>query len=142
MIIRAFFAAALCALAAPALAAPPVAIDSAVFVERTSDDSRSLTPAQRLSRGDRVVYVTSWRRIGGGGFVLTTPLPRDVAYQGSADANEEVSADGGRSWGRLGTLRIGARMALAEDVTHVRWHVVPALAAKGAGRIAWSAIVR
>lgn len=142
MIIRALFAAALCALAAPALAADPVTVDSAVYVERISDDARSLTPAQRLSRGDRVVYVTSWRRAGGGSFLLTYPLPRDVAYQGSANADEEVSADGGRTWGRLGALRIGARTALSEDVTHVRWRVAPAVAAKGKGRIAWSAIVR
>ncbi len=147
MTIGRLFAAQFCALAAslaaPALAAPPVALDSAVYVERVSDDARSLTPAQRLSRGDRVVYVTTWQRPSEpGGFTLTNPLPRHVAYQGSANSDEEVSADGGRTWGRIGTLQIGARLALAEDVTHVRWRVTPATAAKGKGRIAWSAIVR
>ena len=128
--------------AAPAPAAPPVALDNAVFVERVTEQTRSLAPARRLSRGDRVVYVTSWRRAGGGSFVLTYPLPRDVAYQGSAEGDEEVSADGGRTWGRLGSLRSGARLALPDDVTHVRWRVALALAAQGKGRIAWSAIVR
>jgi hypothetical protein len=134
------------ALVAPveAQAKAEVAIDSAVFVERIGEDSvRVLAPARRLSRGDRVVYVLGWtRQAGGGGFVVTNPLPRSVAYQGSARADEEVSVDGGQNWGRLGSLRIGNRLALAEDVTHVRWRIAPPLAARGSGRIAYSAIVR
>lgn len=137
---------ALVTLGAPAEARTQatVAIDSAVFVERIGEDSeRVLAPARRLTRGDRVVYVLDWtRQAGDGGFIVTNPLPRSVTYQGSANADEEVSADGGLTWGRLGTLRIGARLALAEDVTHVRWRIAPPIAAKGSGRIAYSAIVR
>jgi hypothetical protein len=129
---------------AEAHAQAAVAIDSAVFVERIGDDSaRVLAPARRLTRGDRVVYVLDWtRQAGEGGFVVTNPLPRSIAYQGSASSDEEVSADGGQTWGRLGTLRCGKRLALAEDVTHVRWRIAPLVAAKGSGRIAYSAIVR
>lgn len=138
--------ACLLALAAPAtsFAAPTIALDSAVFVERTTADSaRSLEPAQDLSPGDRLVYLVNWYRLGGsGGFVVTNPLPRSVYFQGSANGNEEVSIDGGRSWGKLASLRIGARIATPEDVTHVRWRVAPMTAAKGSGRIAYSAIVR
>lgn len=137
---------ALVTLGAPAeaRAQSSVAIDSAVFVERVGDDStRVLAPARRLTRGDRVVYVIDWtRQAGDGGFVVTNPLPRSIAYQGSANADEEVSADGGQTWGRLGVLRIGSRLALAEDITHVRWRIAPLIAAKGSGRIAYSAIVR
>jgi hypothetical protein len=131
-------------LAAPALAAPAIALDSAVFVERVQQNNlRSLEPASRLSRGDRVVTVVSWYRMGGnGGFTVTNPLPRTIAYQRSANGDEEVSVDGGRSWGQLGQLRIGSRMATPEDVTHVRWHVADSSAAAGAGRITYSAIVR
>lgn len=133
-----------CAVAAPALAAPAVALDSAVFVERTTPQrGRMLEPASRLSRGDRVVYVVSWYRMGGtGGFVVTNPLPRSVYFQGTASGDEEVSIDGGRSWGKLAALRVGSRMATPEDVTHVRWKVDPARAARGSGQIAYSAIVR
>lgn len=138
--------ACLLAIAAPAtgFAAPTIALDSAVFVERTTPDSaRSLEPAQDLSPGDRLVYLVKWHRLGGsGGFVVTNPLPRSVYFQSSANGNEEVSIDGGRSWGKLANLRIGARIATPEDVTHVRWRVAPATAAKGSGRIAYSAIVR
>ena len=134
------------ALAAPlaAQASPAVALDSAVFVEKTSPRARRmLEPAARLARGDRVVYVVSWYRMGGqGGFTVTNPLPRSVYYQASANGDEEVSVDGGRTWGKLGALRLGSRSATPEDVTHVRWRVAPATAAQGQGRIAYSAIVR
>ena len=136
-------AGALC-LAAPAIAAPLIALDSAVYVEKIAPGKgRMLQPAARLNRGDRVVYVVSWYRMGGtGAFTVTNPLPRSVWYQGSADSSEEVSLDGGRNWGKLDQMRIGSRMATPEDVTHVRWHVPAIEAARGTGEITYSAIVR
>jgi hypothetical protein len=85
------------------------------------------------------VTIISWRQASGS-FTVTNPVPRHLAYQGSAVDDEEVSVDGGRTWGRIGELSIGARQATAEDVTHVRWHVPAARAS--AGRIAYSGIVR
>lgn len=127
-----------------ALASPSVALDSAVFVERVvPNKGRLLQPASALKRGDRVVYVVSWYRMGGqGGFTVTNPLPKKVYFQGSADGREEVSLDGGRTWGRLDGLRIGSRLAAPEDVTHVRWKVPADEAARGSGQITYSAIVR
>ena len=131
-------------LATPAHASPSVALDSAVFVELAAPQgTRRLEPATRLSRGDRVVTVVSWHRLGGeGGFTVTNPLPRKLAYQASAREDEEVSADGGRTWGRLGTLKYGSRLATPEDVTHVRWRIPAGHAARGRGHIAYSGIVR
>lgn len=131
------------ALAAPgaALAAPAVTLASDVFVERSGDSSRIVQPARQLHPGDRVVTVVTWKRAGteGGSFTLTNPLPPALQFQGSADGSEEVSVDGGRSWGRLGTLRKNGHTATPEDVTHVRWRIAtPA----PEGRIAYSAIVR
>jgi hypothetical protein len=146
--IRRFTATLICALAltAPlgAATSPAVALDSAVFVERVvPNKGRMLAPATALKRGDRVVYVVSWYRMGGqGGFTVTNPLPKKVYYQGSADGREEVSLDGGRTWGKLDNLRIGARLATPEDVTHVRWKVPASEAARGSGQITYSAIVR
>ena len=134
------------ALVAPvvAAAAPLVALDSDVFVERfVPSKGRLLQPASALKRGDRVVYIVSWTRMGGaGGFTVTIPLPREVYFQGSADGREEVSVDGGRTWGKLESLRVGGRLATAEDVTHVRWKVQAQEAARGTGQITYSAIVR
>lgn len=134
------------ALAAPivAAAAPQVAIDSAVFVERiVPNKGRLLQPANLLKRGDRVVYVVTWQRMAGqGSFTVTNPLPRKVYFQSSADGREQVSIDGGRTWGKLDSLRIGDRAATPEDVTHVRWTVPANEAARGTGQITYSAIVR
>lgn len=132
------------ATAVQAAASPAISIDSMVFVEKTDPgQGRRLEPAGQLNRGDRLVYVVRWYRMGGnGGFVVTNPLPRAVHFQASANGDEEVSVDGGKTWGRLSTMRIGTRFATPEDVTHVRWRVDPVSAARGSGRIAYSAIVR
>ncbi|MEO5587576.1 MAG: hypothetical protein ABIQ81_07775 [Novosphingobium sp.] len=124
-----------------------VALDSAIYVERMNGLTRSLRQADRLSRGDRIVTILTWQKQGGlkndnAGFTVVNPLPRTVAYQGSARDDEQVSVDGGKTWGRLGELTAGSRLATAEDVTHVRWHVDPRQAAIGQGRIAYSGIVR
>jgi hypothetical protein len=133
-------------LFAPAalLAAPLVSLNSSVFVERVKPGAvRLLEPARQLRRGDRLVYVVSWQRVAGeGGFTVTNPLPRSVYYQRSAQGDEQVSVDGGKRWGKLEELRIGARIATPEDVTHLRWRVAPNEAARGTGRITYSAIVR
>lgn len=129
-----------------AAAQPAVATDSAVYVERLQNgDTRRLEPADRLSRGDRVVTIVRWFRTGGdrdGAFTITNPLPRAIAYQASAQDEQQVSADGGRTWGRLGELRVAGRIATPEDVTHIRWRVPATRAAQGRGRIAYSGIVR
>lgn len=148
MSIRRTIAKLVCALAlaAPviATAAPLVALDSDVFIERfVPNKGRLLQPASALKRGDRVVYIVSWTRMGGaGGFTVTNPLPRQVYFQGSADGREEVSVDGGRTWGKLESLRVAGRLATPEDVTHVRWKVQAQEAARGTGQITYSAIVR
>lgn len=130
---------------ARAQGSPAIATDSAVFVERAAPGTgRRLEPASRLVRGDRVVTVTTWYRVSGenGGFVITNPLPARLAYQRSASDGQEVSVDGGRIWGRLETLRVGARWATPEDVTHVRWRIPAGAAARGRGQIAYAGIVR
>lgn len=117
-----------------------VRLDSSVFVESQAAGARVLQPARRLAPGDRVVTVLSWhRQQGDSSFTVTNPMPRTLAYQGSAAEDEEVSVDGGKTWGRLGTLRIAGRMATPEDVTHVRWRIATSGAS---GKIAYSAIVR
>lgn len=129
---------------ATAHAAPNIATDSAVFVERNgSHRSRLLEPATVVNRGERVITIVRWYKLGGdGAFTITNPLPHDISYQKSSHENEQVSVDGGRSWGHLGKLRIGSRLASPEDVTHVRWRIPAPVAASGTGQIAYSGIVR
>lgn len=141
-----------CALAAPVQAQDGVALASSVFVERTghTDDGRiqrRIEPASRLIRGDRVVLVVEWRGgEPGRPFAVTSPIPGTLTFQRSGHDGEEVSVDGGRSWGELGDLQIreggATRLAAPADVTHVRWRISSREAAQGRGRIAYSAVVR
>ncbi len=137
-------AAGICGLATPAQASPNVAIDSAIFVEhRQSDTLHLIATTSDLNRGDKVVTIVRWYRLGGdGSFVITNPLPRTISYQKSSRPEETVSVDGGKTWGRLGTLRVGSRLASPEDVTHIRWRISASHSARGNGQIAYSGIVR
>ena len=129
--------------ATQALAASNVFTDSAVYVARQEENGVRLEPAADLARGEKVVTILRWHRLGGEGhFVITNPLPRAIAYQKSSVDGEQVSVDGGRTWGRLETLRLGSRSASPEDVTHVRWIIPARVASKGSGQIAYSGIVR
>lgn len=122
---------------------PHVATHSAVYVERVqSDTMRRLEPAERLSRGDRVITVVNWSVQGnrGDSFVITNPLPSALAYEASAWDDQDVSVDGGRTWGRLGVLKVGTREATPQDVTHIRWRIVASDHTRG--QIAYSGIVR
>ena len=138
--------AVLAALAWPQVAqgAPAVTTDSSIYVERRDEDAgRRLEMTDSFGKGDRVVTILRWQRPrGAGGFTIVNPLPRAISYQASSRADEAVSVDGGRTWGRLGQIRIGDRLASPEDVTHVRWRIPQGIAAHGRGQIAYSGIVR
>jgi len=124
---------------------PAVTTQSAVYVERVEPGSaRRLEPVSHLSRGDRVVTVLTWQWQSGEerGFIITNPLPASLAYQRSTSDAQEVSVDGGRTWGHIGNLRIGSRFATPEDVTHVRWRITASRAMQGRGQIAYAGIVR
>ena len=129
-----------CLLAASAKADSGVDIDRSVYVERVDERGHALEPATTLRKGDKVVLMVEWRAAPGGqGFTVESAVPRPLAFQRSGSEAVEVSADGGRSWGRLGALRVGRRVATAEDVTHLRLRVAPQA---GRGRLTYSAIVR
>lgn len=117
-----------------------VDIDRSVYVERRDDGVRKLEPATTLQRGDKVVLMVEWRASQRGkGFTVESAVPRALTFQRAGSDRTEVSIDGGRTWGRLGAMRVGSRLASAEDVTHLRLFVPPSAPA---GRLTYSAIVR
>jgi hypothetical protein len=127
-------------LAGTAWAGDAVDIDRSVYIERTEAGARALEPATTLRKGDKVVLMLAWRAAPQGrGFVVESAVPGPLAFQRAADEAVEVSIDGGRTWGRLGQLRKGERLASAEDVTHLRLRVARA---GTAGQLTYSAIVR
>lgn len=99
--------------------------------------------------GDRLVFSTAYRNVGTSvvkDFVVTNPLPQGVMLAPDSAATQEVSVDGGKSWGKLAALLVndgkgGLRAAQASDVTHVRW-TLAVLAAGAQGTLAYDAIVR
>lgn len=133
------------AATAPAFAASEIAIRSAVFVEREeSGAGRSIERASILSRGQRVVTILNWQAPpNGGSFTVMTRMPASLSFERSSSGNEEVSVDGGRSWGRIGELRVrdrdGWRLAGPDDITHLRWRMN---GRAQQGRITYSARVR
>ena len=122
-----------------AVAQDVLPITRSLFLERAEADGVSLEPADVLRRGDRVVLVMEWDGRTDRSFMLTSRVPNTLAYQRSGDRAVEVSVDGGRNWGRIGSLRRGERLAAPEEVTNLRWRIA---AAAGATTRSYSAIVR
>ncbi|MXO73947.1 hypothetical protein GRI40_01750 [Altererythrobacter aerius] len=127
-------------MASAAGASAAVDIDRAVFIERQVEGVRALEPATTLRKGDKVVLMVAWTAAPSAkGYVVESAVPRPLAFQRAGSDAAEVSIDGGRTWGQLGELRLGNRLASAEDVTHLRMRV-PASATSG--RLTYKAIVR
>lgn len=136
--------------ATPALARDSVLTDSAVFIETAAAsggrDARTLSQADNLRRGDRVVLLVNWHSNDRKGFTITSEVPAHLAFRESASQIQDVSVDGGRNWGLLGQLtirdRYDDRIAGPADVTHLRWRVSAREAVGRRGSIAYSATVR
>lgn len=104
--------------------------------------------------GSEVLYVISYRNGGAkpaNDIVINNPVPAQMRYQaGSAEGagtRVEVSVDGGKQFGALEALQVkGAdgkpRAARAEDVTHLRWTVLGAVAPGKAGSVSYRAVVK
>lgn len=148
---------ALAVLLAPiaANAAGTVSLTSSVFVEKAvaQADGKTRLVLQEpgvVLPGERLLFVLAYRNVGAKpatDFVVTNPMPGQVAFQGSADANAQVSIDGGRNWGVLAALKVRKadgtmRAALPEDVTHVRWAMKAPIPAGGSGKVSFRGIVK
>jgi uncharacterized repeat protein (TIGR01451 family) len=89
----------------------------------------SRKPAARVTPGDQVVYVLTYRNGGtrsADGVVVTNPLAKDLVYAGPADARPPLVSLDGQTFGPLAALSKagagGARVAaVAADVTAIRW---------------------
>ncbi len=137
---------------ASAEAAGGVQFASDVFIERFQPApggrmARVLERADQLRPGDRVIFVVNWSGRKGGGFTVTNPLPRSIAFAGATDETQEVSVDGGRTWGPLEGLMVRdgngrGRPASPEDVTHLRWRIPTPQALSGTGQMTWRGVVR
>lgn len=142
------------ASSAPVFAAP-LELASDVFVEREHkrpDGSVAtiLEEPKLVLPGDQLVFVVRYKNVGAqpaSKFSVTNPIPRAVAFSGTADGTETVSIDGGKSWGFLSQMKVSkadgtTRPALPGDVTHVKWNLNQTLAAGSAGKLVFRGVVR
>lgn len=141
-------------IAVPSVAAP-LELASDVFVEREQkrpDGSVAtiLEEPKLVLPGDQLVFVVRYKNAGAqpaSKFTVTNPIPRAVAFSGTADGTEIVSIDGGKNWGFLTQLKVSKadgtlRPALPGDVTHVKWNLNQTLAAGSAGKLVFRGVVR
>jgi len=148
---------ALLALIAPATAAlaNEVALTNEVFVEHVKKDAKGkdvvvLDEPTAVIPGDKLVFVLSYKNTGtkpASDFVVTNPLPSEVAFAGGETEGAIVSVNGGKTWGALSALRVkqadGAeRSAQPTDVTHVRWSFAKAIPAGQSGKVSFRGIVK
>ncbi|WP_298188790.1 hypothetical protein [Novosphingobium sp.] len=151
-------AAAMVAMAGPALAAAqsapsPVSLKGDVMLEKTVSENGvskvQLVEPKVVIPGDHLLFTTRYRNEGTQAvtnFVVTNPLPSAVTLSSDAAPGTEVSVDGGKTWGQLGSLKVeaaegGERAATAADITHVRW-TIPSIAPGASGEVQYHGIVR
>jgi uncharacterized repeat protein (TIGR01451 family) len=147
---------ALLALLAPvtAFAADNVSLTSKVFVERMKPgaDGKPVSVREEpgvVTPGDKLVFVLGYRNGGAEpatGFTLTNPIPPSVSFTGSDDARALVSVDGGKTWGKLASLKVvqadgTSRPAVTADVTHIRWSFDRPIAAGSSGELSFRGVV-
>ncbi|HEY5722499.1 MAG TPA: hypothetical protein VIT45_09270 [Allosphingosinicella sp.] len=148
---------ALLALAAPsaAWAADSVSLTSEVLVEYVKQQADGSSRVVReepkvVTPGDKLVFLLSYRNGGAqpaGGFVVTNPIPPEVAFSGGESEGAIVSVDGGKSWGPLPSLKVAnadgsVRPATPDDVTHIRWSFAQPIEAGRAGQLSFRGVVK
>ena len=139
---------------AAALAADPVSLTSRVLVEHVRKDAaghpqKVLEEAKKVVPGEAIVFEFSYRNGGAKpatGFVISDPLPANVAFAGGETAGAVYSVDHGKTWGPLAALRVptaggGSRAASSADVNGIRW-AFPAIPPGGGGKVSFRGLVK
>ena len=140
--------------AVPATAAAqerPIKLQSDVKLVRQAQQGEApqLVEPEGVVPGDTLVFTTSYRNEGASAvndFVIVNPVPTDLVLTDEAATANEVSVDGGKSWGHLADLKIvnangEEQPATIENVTHMRW-VFASVAPSANGEVKFSARVR
>lgn len=138
---------------APTKAAQPVELVSDVKVEKTVVENglkkSTWSKPNVVVPGDRLAFTTRYHNASAEkatNFVVTNPVPAGVMLAPEEADAFDVSVDGGKSWGKLPTLKVadgkgGLRAAQSGDVTHLRW-ILTELSAGARGELGYYAIVR
>lgn len=153
--ILAALSAIACALSAPTAQAQtkPVALSSSVqLVQITGEGAaarQNLVEAASVVPGDVLVFSTAYRNASAtqvDDFVILNPVPATVVVAAESADAQDVSVDGGTTFGTLSALTVPTadgktRPAAATDITHLRW-TIARLAPGEAGTASYRAVVR
>lgn len=120
-----------------------------VTTEADGSERTDLVEPAAIVPGDRLIFGTEYAHDGDetvNDFTVTNPLPAAVRLAPDADPALDVSADGGKTWGRLAVVTVAnadgtTRPATHADVTHVRW-VLESVSPGAKGRLSYPAIIR
>ncbi|MEZ5921794.1 MAG: hypothetical protein R3C60_10635 [Parvularculaceae bacterium] len=156
MMRLALFAALISLAAGPAHAAlKAMQIVEKEVVTRNADGEETVTraKAEKVTPGETVVYTIKYENEAAepaSNIVLVMPVPKEVSYvEGSVtgdNASVSFSADGGKTYvarGRLTVIEDGeTRAARGDEITHIKWTLAAAVPPKGAGEVAYKAVLR
>jgi uncharacterized repeat protein (TIGR01451 family) len=140
---------------AAAFAEPQMTLTSHVALARTTADASgkpvvTYQEPKLVTPGDRLLITLDYSNRSGkpaDNFVVTNPIPPGVSFAGNESAGAEVSVDGGKTFGALGSLKVTdsdgtERPATSADVTHVRWTFSHAIPAGDHGELRFEAVVK
>ena len=157
MLRAALFALAMTsAYSAPAFAnglqAEQVVERATVSVDANGQEIRTYALATEVAPGDEVRYSLAYVNAGdtaAEAVSLVMPVPAEVTYiEASASSDQGAvtySADGGESYAARAALIVGsgdaARLAAADEITHIKWAFAEPIAAAASGQVSFSAVL-
>lgn len=157
MTFQSYFGAVATVLAASVVVAGPaaaqnasVSVKSSTFVEKVTTDAKgnrkvTLSPPDIVVPGDTVLFTHDYVNNDAQpatGFLINNPLSKQILYVGSPDANIVVSVDGGKTFGKLATLKVGDRAATNADVTNLRWTFARPIAPGESGKVSFRGVLK
>lgn len=125
-----------------------------VVTDKNGKPAKQTVPVAKIVPGDEVIYVISWKNNGAkpaGDVVVNNPVPPQVVFVAGSSkapgAKDEVSVDGGKTWGQLESLSVKTadgktRPAIAADVTTVQWKLLAPVAPGASGSVGYRAVVK
>lgn len=127
----------------------PIALITSTQLVAVTDDGEELAAPTSVVPGDTLQFTTRYANQSGAvvtQFVVSNPVPANIALTPQAAGATEVSVDGGTVWGPLSSLEITLedgtrRAATSADVTHLRW-VIATLAPEEQGSVSYRGIVK
>lgn len=124
-----------------------------VIENEDGEAEKQLVVAETVVPGERVVYTITFVNVGeepAQNVVITNPIAESLTYVAGSATNGsmtvEFSADGGKTFGLPGELRINDegidRPAATQDYTHVRWVMKTELEVGATGSASFAAVLQ